>query len=124
MGSSRFDRDVCVIGGGGHVGLPLALTFADSGLRTVIYDIEPPRSSSRSATARCRSSRRAGRRCSSASLASKKLEVVRHAGAAVRVPVPRADHRHARRRAPQPQLHRHPQGHRQLRRTTCATARS
>jgi UDP-N-acetyl-D-mannosaminuronic acid dehydrogenase len=34
-----FVRDVCVIGGGGHVGLPLALTFADSGLRTVIYDI-------------------------------------------------------------------------------------
>jgi UDP-N-acetyl-D-mannosaminuronic acid dehydrogenase len=34
-----FSRDVCLIGGGGHVGLPLALTFADSGLRTVIYDI-------------------------------------------------------------------------------------
>jgi UDP-N-acetyl-D-mannosaminuronic acid dehydrogenase len=34
-----FERDVCVIGGAGHVGLPLALTFADSGLRTVIYDI-------------------------------------------------------------------------------------
>ncbi len=27
-----------MIGGGGHVGLPLALTFADSGLKTVIYD--------------------------------------------------------------------------------------
>jgi UDP-N-acetyl-D-mannosaminuronic acid dehydrogenase len=27
-----------VIGGGGHVGLPLALTFADCGLKTVIYD--------------------------------------------------------------------------------------
>ncbi len=35
---SPFPRDVCVIGGGGHVGLPLALTFADSGFRTVIYD--------------------------------------------------------------------------------------
>lgn len=34
-----FNRDVCVIGGGGHVGLPLALTFADCGLSTVIYDI-------------------------------------------------------------------------------------
>ncbi|MEP6994754.1 MAG: nucleotide sugar dehydrogenase [Acidobacteriota bacterium] len=33
-----FPRDVCVIGGGGHVGLPLALTFAESGLKTVIYD--------------------------------------------------------------------------------------
>ena len=27
-----------MIGGGGHVGLPLALTFADSGFKTVIYD--------------------------------------------------------------------------------------
>ena len=36
----RFTRDVCVIGGGGHVGLPLAMIFADSGLRTVIYDID------------------------------------------------------------------------------------
>ena len=33
-----FSKDVCVIGGGGHVGLPLAMTFASSGLRTVIYD--------------------------------------------------------------------------------------
>lgn len=30
---------MAVIGGCGHVGLPLALAFADSGLRTVIYDI-------------------------------------------------------------------------------------
>jgi UDP-N-acetyl-D-mannosaminuronic acid dehydrogenase len=34
-----FTRDVAVIGGCGHVGLPLALIFADSGLRTVIFDI-------------------------------------------------------------------------------------
>jgi UDP-N-acetyl-D-mannosaminuronic acid dehydrogenase len=34
-----FSRDVCVIGGAGHVGLPLAMTFADAGLKTVIYDI-------------------------------------------------------------------------------------
>lgn len=33
-----FTRNVGVIGGCGHVGLPLALIFADSGLRTVIYD--------------------------------------------------------------------------------------
>jgi UDP-N-acetyl-D-mannosaminuronic acid dehydrogenase len=39
MGNGRvFSRDVCVIGGGGHVGLPLALTFAESGLKTVVYD--------------------------------------------------------------------------------------
>jgi UDP-N-acetyl-D-mannosaminuronic acid dehydrogenase len=34
-----FKRDVGIIGGCGHVGLPLALTMADTGLRTVIYDI-------------------------------------------------------------------------------------
>ena len=34
-----FTRDVAVIGGCGHVGLPLALTFADLGLKTVVYDI-------------------------------------------------------------------------------------
>ena len=36
---AKFGRDVCVIGGAGHVGLPLAMTFADAGLRTVVYDI-------------------------------------------------------------------------------------
>ncbi|HEX2823587.1 MAG TPA: hypothetical protein VHO07_26005, partial [Streptosporangiaceae bacterium] len=35
----RVDRDVVVIGGCGHVGLPLALAFADRGLRVVIYDL-------------------------------------------------------------------------------------
>lgn len=35
-----FLQDVCVIGGGGHVGLPFALICADSGLRTVIYDVD------------------------------------------------------------------------------------
>jgi UDP-N-acetyl-D-mannosaminuronic acid dehydrogenase len=35
-----FPYDVCVIGGGGHVGLPFALICADSGLRTVIYDVD------------------------------------------------------------------------------------
>lgn len=36
---NEFKWDVGVIGGGGHVGLPLAMTFADVGLRTAIYDI-------------------------------------------------------------------------------------
>lgn len=40
MTESRFTHDVCVIGGGGHVGLPFALICADSGLRTVIYDVD------------------------------------------------------------------------------------
>jgi UDP-N-acetyl-D-mannosaminuronic acid dehydrogenase len=34
----RFDRDVVVIGGCGHVGLPLAIAFADRGARVGIYD--------------------------------------------------------------------------------------
>lgn len=40
MTATSFDRDVGVIGGCGHVGLPLALTFADKGRRTVVYDID------------------------------------------------------------------------------------
>ncbi|MBW8876914.1 MAG: nucleotide sugar dehydrogenase [Acidobacteria bacterium] len=40
MDSQIFSQDVCVIGGGGHVGLPFALICADSGLRTVIYDVD------------------------------------------------------------------------------------
>lgn len=31
--------DVVVIGGGGHVGLPLAMVFADAGLNACVYDI-------------------------------------------------------------------------------------
>ena len=35
----EFDLDVVVIGGCGHVGLPLAIAFADRGARVGIYDI-------------------------------------------------------------------------------------
>ncbi len=35
-----FDLDVAVIGGAGHVGLPLSLMFADRGLSTMIIDID------------------------------------------------------------------------------------
>jgi UDP-N-acetyl-D-mannosaminuronic acid dehydrogenase len=38
-GSGQFDRDVVVIGGCGHVGLPLAIAFADRGARVGIYDV-------------------------------------------------------------------------------------
>lgn len=34
-----FEFDVCVVGGCGHVGLPLAITFARAGLKVSIYDI-------------------------------------------------------------------------------------
>ena len=37
--SGEFERDVVVIGGGGHVGLPLAIAFADRGARVAIYDV-------------------------------------------------------------------------------------
>ena len=37
---SRFRLDVCVVGGCGHVGLPLALAFARAGLHVGIYDID------------------------------------------------------------------------------------
>ena len=35
-----FDRDVVVIGGGGHVGLPLSIALADRGSRVVVYDVD------------------------------------------------------------------------------------
>ncbi|MEA2652897.1 MAG: hypothetical protein QOI37_124, partial [Chloroflexota bacterium] len=38
MTPSMPDLDVVVLGGGGHVGLPLSLAFADAGLRVGIYD--------------------------------------------------------------------------------------
>lgn len=38
-GVGVFTNDVVVIGGAGHVGLPLAIAFASRGLRTVVYDI-------------------------------------------------------------------------------------
>ncbi len=39
---AEFPNSVVVIGGGGHVGLPLAIAFASRGARTVIYDIGEP----------------------------------------------------------------------------------
>ncbi|MEP7021511.1 MAG: nucleotide sugar dehydrogenase [Pseudonocardiales bacterium] len=36
---AAFEFDVVVVGGGGHVGLPLAIAFADRGLRVAIYDV-------------------------------------------------------------------------------------
>jgi UDP-N-acetyl-D-mannosaminuronic acid dehydrogenase len=35
----RFERDVVVVGGCGHVGLPLGLAFADRGLSVALYDV-------------------------------------------------------------------------------------
>ena len=36
---SRRNFDICVVGGAGHVGLPLALVFASKGLRVLVYDV-------------------------------------------------------------------------------------
>jgi UDP-N-acetyl-D-mannosaminuronic acid dehydrogenase len=39
---ATFSRDIVVIGGCGHVGLPLAIAFASRGLRVGIYDVSEP----------------------------------------------------------------------------------
>lgn len=36
---AEFSNDVVVIGGGGHVGLPLAIALADRGSKVVVYDV-------------------------------------------------------------------------------------
>jgi len=36
---SNRSEDICIIGGAGHVGLPLALVFARAGKRVLIYDL-------------------------------------------------------------------------------------
>jgi UDP-N-acetyl-D-mannosaminuronic acid dehydrogenase len=33
------DQDICIVGGAGHVGLPLALVFAAAGQRVIVYDV-------------------------------------------------------------------------------------
>ncbi len=37
----KFTTDVVVVGGCGHVGLPLAIAFADRGLKVIAYDLNP-----------------------------------------------------------------------------------
>ena len=36
-----FSHDLVVVGGCGHVGLPLSIAFADSGRRVIVYDTDP-----------------------------------------------------------------------------------
>jgi UDP-N-acetyl-D-mannosaminuronic acid dehydrogenase len=38
----HHDQDICIVGGAGHVGLPLALAFAAAGQRVIIYDQNAP----------------------------------------------------------------------------------
>jgi len=35
----KHDYDVCIVGGAGHIGLPLGIAFADAGKKVVLYDI-------------------------------------------------------------------------------------
>jgi len=37
-----FPNDICIVGGAGHVGLPLGLAFADKGQRVLLYDLAGP----------------------------------------------------------------------------------
>lgn len=38
--AQQFGRDVAIVGGCGHVGLPLGIALADAGLSTTLYDID------------------------------------------------------------------------------------
>lgn len=38
--TNKFAHDVVVVGGGGHVGLPLAIALADRGSKVAVYDID------------------------------------------------------------------------------------
>ena len=40
MAAAPFEFDVVIVGGAGHVGLPLAIAFADRGLKVGIYDVD------------------------------------------------------------------------------------
>jgi UDP-N-acetyl-D-mannosaminuronic acid dehydrogenase len=35
----KFEYDICIVGGLGHVGLPLGISFAQSGKKVILYDI-------------------------------------------------------------------------------------
>src|SRR5689334_22829432 len=40
MSNSQSNADICVVGGAGHVGLPLSLVFASKGQRVRVIDID------------------------------------------------------------------------------------
>src|SRR5258707_11332172 len=39
MNKPNYEYDICIIGGAGHVGLPLGLVFANEGKQVMLYDI-------------------------------------------------------------------------------------
>ena len=38
--STSFSRDVVIVGGCGHVGLPLGLVLADAGFSVTLFDVD------------------------------------------------------------------------------------
>ena len=53
------DLDVVVLGGGGHVGLPLSLAFAEAGKRVGVYDTNRATSGTGVCASGCEASTRA-----------------------------------------------------------------
>ncbi len=97
---------VAIVGGCGHVGLPLGLAFASRGLDVVLYDLERALGRGGERRAPCPSTNRAHPRC---------LQVRRGVGSAAGVELTRRDRRrrarrdrdrHTDRRAPQPRSQR------------------
>jgi UDP-N-acetyl-D-mannosaminuronic acid dehydrogenase len=35
---TKFNYDICIFGGLGHVGLPLGIVLADNGFKVLLYD--------------------------------------------------------------------------------------
>ena len=116
-----FENDVVVVGGGGHVGLPLAIALASRGKRTVVYDV------SEAAVEKIQRAqmpfiepgadevlaRRRGRR---------DAHRVHRSGGGRDGGERRRRDRHAGRRAPQPRPERHPAGPRDVCSRSSATA--
>ena len=102
MTERTADLDVVVLGGGGHVGLPLSLAFAQAGLRVGIYDTNQATldriAARRDAVPRDR--RRRAARARSCRPAASRFGAD---GAMIaRTDAPRRRHRHAGRRVPRP----------------------
>ena len=100
-------NDVAIVGGCGHVGLPLGLALRRRGLDVALYDVDPRGRRRGERRARCRSSSPARPRCSTA--------VARVGPARASPPIPRSiarsrarrrRRRHPGRRAPEPRPER------------------
>ena len=109
MAASNSSAEVAVVGLG-RVGLPLALSFADRGLRTIGVDRDPARARVACARAGCRSPSPARRRCSSASAAAGSLTLTDRVADAAAARPGRAHARHPLVLAHRDRHARHPLG--------------